>query len=262
MFKLLQSHTTEPEIRAENIAARTDVGLVREHNEDDYLYIAIPGESAVLCVVTDGMGGHDGGELASYFTTESLFKIWTSQDKGFESKAKETEELIAKCIQKINYKVFSINNFLGIDRPMGTTVTAALFTPGKVTLFQVGDSRCYLWRENHLQQLTEDQTLVARMVRHGTISEAEAKNHPLSHLLSNCLGSSDYLPIDITHHKRRPGDRFLVCSDGLYGSMGFDDIKRTLSKHPSPSFAINELFELAFRGGGKDNITAILVFDK
>ena len=254
-------HTNYTQLKPENIAAGTHVGLVREHNEDGYLYITLPGEEASILVVTDGMGGHDGGELASFFTTESLSKIWRNKNSSSDLKLQETEDLLIDCIQECNRKVFSINDKLQISRAMGTTVTAAIVTPGKITIAHVGDSRAYLMRGGKLKQLTEDQTWVAKMVKLGNLSPAEAENHPLSHLLSNCLGASANLQISVTRHKRKHNDRYLLCSDGLYGGIPKKELHAIMKKNTTPQKILNELIYTSLKNGGKDNITGIVAFD-
>ncbi|MCH2206696.1 MAG: protein phosphatase 2C domain-containing protein [Lentisphaerales bacterium] len=243
------------------IAGGTHVGLVRSHNEDDYLYLSLPGDKVSLLVVTDGMGGHEGGELASYFTTEALSRIWRNKASSMEARLKESETMMIECIQQCNEKIFAINDKLQISRAMGTTVTACLFVPGKLTIAHVGDSRSYLLRGGRVKQLTEDQTWVAKMVKLGNLSKAEAENHPLSHLLSNCVGASSNVQVDVTYHKRRVDDRYLFCTDGLYGAMPHKDLQRVLRTGKTPHETLQELIYTSLKGGGKDNITGVIAFD-
>ncbi len=259
--RFLNSPASNNQLKPQLIAGGTHVGLVRNHNEDDYLYLSLPGDKVSLLVVADGMGGHEGGELASFFTVEALSKIWRTQYLSVETRLKESEKMMVDCIKMCNEKIFSINDKLQISRAMGTTVTAGLFTPGKLTIAHVGDSRSYLLRGGKVKQLTEDQTWVAKMVKLGNLSKAEAENHPLSHLLSNCVGASSNVQVDVSYHKRRLDDRYLFCTDGLYGAMPQKELLRILKGLKSPDKILQELFQMALIGGGKDNITGIIAFD-
>jgi len=260
--RFLNNPTSNNQLDPTLIAGGTHVGLVRTHNEDDYLYLSLPGDKISLLVVADGMGGHEGGELASFFTVEALSRIWRTKHASVEARLKESEHMMIDCIKMCNEKIFAINDKLQISRAMGTTVTAGLFTPGKLTIAHVGDSRSYLLRSGRVKQLTEDQTWVAKMVKLGNLSKAEAENHPLSHLLSNCVGASSNVQVDVTHHKRRLDDRYLFCTDGLYGAMSHKDLQRILKSQSAPDKILQELFQSSLKGGGKDNITGIIAFDK
>ena len=172
-----------------------------------------------LVVVTDGMGGHEGGEFASFFATEALSSIWCQSAKPSEAKLRESEQVLVESIQNCNDKIYSINEKLNVSRAMGTTITAGLFIPGKLIVAHVGDSRAYMLRNGKLTQLTEDQTWVAKMVKMGNLRPEEAENHPLSHLLSNCMGAGSSLDVQVSICRRKQNDRFMFCSDGLYGSL-------------------------------------------
>ena len=260
IFSDLLGSNASDQITPDRIAAATDKGLTRPHNEDDFLSLALPGDKITLAVVTDGMGGHDGGELASYFTIEALSKIW----RGFgstEHKARDSEELLVDAIKKLNSRIHSVNDQLQISRAMGTTITAGLITPSKMIVAHVGDSRAYFCRGGKVKQITEDHTWVAKMVKLGNLSRAEAENHPLSHLLSNCIGASPVVEVSVYHHKRKVDDRYLFCTDGLYGSMSPKELQRIMKAHENPRDTLKELIYCALRGGGKDNITGIVLFD-
>jgi PPM family protein phosphatase len=260
--RFLNNPTSNNQLSPANMCGGTHVGLVRDHNEDDYLYLSLPGDKISLIVVADGMGGHEGGELASFFTTEALSNIWRSKTSSVEARLKESENMMINSIKQCNEKIFEINDKLQISRAMGTTVTAGLFLPGKLTVAHVGDSRAYLLRGGRVKQLTEDQTWVAKMVKLGNLSKAEAENHPLSHLLSNCVGASSNVQVDITHHKRRQSDRYMFCTDGLYGAMSHKDLQRIMRSSDDPSVILQDLIHTSLKGGGKDNITGVVAFDE
>ena len=261
MFKAFKKPNVTSIPKPELIAGGTHVGLVREHNEDSYLYISLPGEKAALVVVTDGMGGHEGGEFASYFATEALASIWCQSAEPSEVKLRESEQVLVESIQSCNDKIYSINEKLSVSRAMGTTITAGLFVPGKVIVAHVGDSRAYVLRDDKFSQVTEDQTWVAKMVKMGNLRPEEAENHPLSHLLSNCMGAGSALEVQVNICRRKQGDRFLFCTDGLYGSITDEVISKSMKQDVSPHKILNDLINKSLENGGKDNITGIVVFD-
>jgi len=260
--RFLNSPTNNEPLQPAKIAGGTHVGLVRTHNEDDYLYLSLPGDKISLLVVADGMGGHEGGELASFFTTEALSNIWRCSSLSLEARLKECEAMMIDSIKTCNEKIFAINDKLQISRAMGTTVTAGLFTPGKLTLAHVGDSRCYQMRGGKVKQLTEDQTWVAKMVKLGNLSKAEAENHPLSHLLSNCVGASSNVQVEVSHFKRKLSDKYLFCTDGLYGAMSHKELQSVMKGSDNPGEILKNLIYSSLKGGGKDNITGIIAFDE
>ncbi|NQZ56023.1 MAG: serine/threonine-protein phosphatase [Lentisphaeraceae bacterium] len=259
--RFLNSPTSNEPLQPTLIAGGTHVGLVRTHNEDDYLYLSLPGDKISLLVVADGMGGHEGGELASYFTTEALSRSWRCSTLSMDSRLKDCEEMLIDSIKACNEKIFAINDKLQISRAMGTTVTAGLFTPGRLTIAHVGDSRCYQLRGGKVKQLTEDQTWVAKMVKLGNLSKAEAENHPLSHLLSNCVGASSNVQVEVSHFKRRQSDKYLFCTDGLYGAMSHKELQNLMKSPKKPADILKDLIYSSLKGGGKDNITGIVAFE-
>lgn len=228
--------------------ARTDVGLVRGNNQDGYR------SDHPLHAVADGMGGHRGGEIASDLALDVL-SSW--KDRLLD----EDPQRLREAIQEANQTVFRHGQDDEGLAGMGTTLTAALFSDGNVTLAHVGDSRAYLLRGNTLSQLTEDQTLVAQWEREGKIDAGEAEHHPQRHILRQAVGSGADLDVDMTTVELRGGDRLLLATDGLHGVVGDDErIKETLLAHDDPETAAAELVELAKAAGGNDNIT-VLVLD-
>ena len=262
MFKTFKKASQTSAIASDMLAGGTHVGLIREHNEDSYLYVTLPGDKVSLVVVTDGMGGHEGGEFASYFATEALGRIWGQSADPTTLKLRESEQILVETIKMCNDKIFAINEKLNVSRAMGTTITAGLFVPGKLIVAQVGDSRAYQQRGRNLVQITEDQTWVAKMVKLGNLKPEEAENHPLSHLLSNCMGAGSALDVQVSICRRKPGDRYLFCTDGLYGSLPHQLISDLMSDVRSPQKILDELISRALDAGGKDNITGIVIFDQ
>ena len=228
------------------VGVRTDVGRSRARNEDSYLV------QEPLYAIADGMGGHRGGDVASSLALESL------QPPGAEAPAEEFHRLVEQ-IKDANRRVLERGEADRNLRGMGTTLTAILAADGKAHVAHVGDSRAYMLREGSLQQLTEDHTLVQRMIREGRLTEEEAHTHPQRSILTRALGVEDDLPIDELTLDLKPGDRLLLCSDGLTNMIGREAIQEILLTEDDPQRAADRLVEEANQAGGDDNITVIVL---
>jgi protein phosphatase len=223
-------------------AVATDVGLVREGNEDSYL------TDEPLFAVADGMGGHRGGEVASQLAVETLEKLFK---KGIGE--------LPEQVQEANRVVFERSVVDEKVAGMGTTLTAALVEGDRVRLAHVGDSRAYLLREGGLRLLTEDHTLVHRMVTEGEISKEEAQNHPQRSVLTRALGVETVVDVDDDTVQVRPGDRLLLCTDGLTSMVSELAVEEVLRAVPDPREAAQRLVQLANEGGGTDNTTVVVL---
>ncbi|MFL6052300.1 MAG: PP2C family protein-serine/threonine phosphatase [Actinoallomurus sp.] len=227
-------------------AARSDVGLVREGNEDS----AYAGPR--LLAVADGLGGHAHGEVASAVAISALAPL-----DGDISGADLTGALEA-AIRDANA---TLHQMVGEDpslEGMGTTLTAMLWSGGCVGVAHIGDSRAYLLRDGDLYQITRDQTLVQKLVDEGRITMDEAATHPRRSLLLRALDGRGEVELETNLREAKLGDRYLLCSDGLSTVVSADTLLRTLSTVPDPEQATRELIDLANRGGGPDNITCIV----
>jgi serine/threonine protein phosphatase PrpC len=225
--------------------AGTDPGRKRRINEDSFV-IAPP-----LFAVADGMGGAQAGEVASGLAAGALE----------ESRANGGgERRVAELIQEANRRVHERATTDAATAGMGTTITAALVeTDGRVVFGHVGDSRAYLLRDDKLEQLTNDHTLVAELVRRGELSPGEAEVHPQRSVITRALGTDPDVDVDTFAVKAQPGDVYLICSDGLSSMVDFRDIEQILRRHRSDlAGASKALIQAANRGGGEDNITAVL----
>jgi protein phosphatase len=224
------------------VGAATDIGQVREGNEDSYLVMD------PLFVVADGMGGHRGGEVASNLALETIERLFSAREGSLVEQIAQANRVVFERSQR--------------DREvsgMGTTLTAALVEGPRVRIGHVGDSRAYLLRDGELHLLTEDHTLVHRMVEEGEITEEEAETHPHRSILTRALGVDDAVDIDEGVVEVRDGDRLLLCTDGLTGMVSDREIRSVLEGSPDPQEAVERLVAAANRAGGVDNITAILV---
>jgi serine/threonine protein phosphatase PrpC len=224
------------------VGAASDIGRVRERNDDSYLV------EAPLFAVADGMGGHKGGDVASQLALETL-----------EAEFREGRGDLAQQIRDANAAVFERSRSDSAVRGMGTTLTAVVVAGTSALFAHVGDSRAYLLRAGDLRQLTDDHTLVARMVKSGEISEAEAGVHPHRSVLTRALGTEPEIDVDEFDVALTDGDRLLLCSDGLTGMVTEEQIVAILSAAPDPQDAADRLVRAANRAGGVDNITVVVL---
>lgn len=220
----------------------TDIGRVRQGNEDSYLV------EAPLYAVADGMGGHRGGEVASNLALETL-----------EAKHLLGEGTLGDQVKEANRAVFARSSEDRKVAGMGTTLTAALVDGDGLHLAHVGDSRAYLLRAGSLRQLTEDHTLVNRMVKAGEITRSEAEVHPHRNVVTRSIGTEPEVPVDEQSVALLEGDRILLCSDGLTGMVTEDQIQAILETTDDPQEAADRLIRAANRAGGIDNITAVVL---
>jgi protein phosphatase len=226
-------------------AARTDPGRRRRGNEDAYV------EQEPLYAIADGMGGAQAGEVASALAADALRE---SRQEG------EGASRVTALIQEANRRVHDRSSTDATTSGMGTTITAAIVeNDGTVTFGHVGDSRAYLLRDDTLEQLTEDHSLVAELVRRGELSPAEAEVHPQRSVITRALGTDPDIDVDTFAVDAKAGDVFLICSDGLSDMVDRGDIEVILRTHRNDlDGAAKALVQAANRAGGEDNITAVL----
>ncbi|CAN5325073.1 protein phosphatase 2C domain-containing protein [soil metagenome] len=225
---------------------RSDTGRVREGNEDSFL------ARTPLFALADGMGGHVGGEVASRIAIGIIEEEPFSALDGDDDSLKQ---LVRRANQAIHERA-------GADRAlegMGTTCTLLMLDGYQAHLAHVGDSRAYLLRDGHLKQVTQDHTLVQRMVQEGRLSHEEAVNHPHGNIITRVLGVEPDVEVDIVVIELQNDDRILLCSDGLTDMITPEDIKRILVDEPEPQEAADHLVDAANEAGGQDNITAMVV---
>jgi protein phosphatase len=227
-------------------AARSDVGLLREGNEDS----AYAG--ARLLAVADGMGGHVGGEIASAAAIETLKPLDT------DIPANEIVGVLEQAVHRANETLHSIVEGDPSLQGMGTTLTAMLWQGQQMALVHIGDSRAYLLRNGELFQITHDHTLVQSLVDEGRISLDEAASHPQRSLLLRALDGRGEVEPDVSLREAQLGDRYLLCSDGLCSVVTAETIHHALSSVAEPEQAVRQLIDLANRGGGPDNITCVV----
>jgi protein phosphatase len=225
-------------------ASATDTGRRRRHNEDAYV------SEPPLFAVADGMGGAQAGELASSLAAGAV--------REDEAAAGSGERRVAELIQEANRRVYERSSQDAAASGMGTTMTVAFVGDANVAFGHVGDSRAYLIRDGKLEQLTEDHSLVAELVRSGKLSPEEAETHPQRSVITRALGTDPDVDVDTFSIETAPGDLFMLCSDGLTSMVEDDVILQTIEKNrDNLQTAAKALIRAANKGGGEDNITVV-----
>ncbi|MFI1969971.1 protein phosphatase [Streptomyces cinnamoneus] len=227
-------------------AAGSHKGMIREGNEDSGY------AGPRLLAIADGMGGQAAGEVAS---SEVISTLVTLDD---DVPGSDILTSLGTAVQRANEQLRVMVEEDPQLEGMGTTLTALLWTGQRLGLVHVGDSRAYLLRDGVLTQITQDHTWVQRLVDEGRITEEEATTHPQRSLLMRALGSGDHVEPDLSIREVRAGDRYLICSDGLSGVVSHQTMEETLASYQGPHETVQDLIQLALRGGGPDNITCIV----
>lgn len=236
--------TSSVEVVSSYYGSRTEIGNVREHNEDS-LTVLPP-----LFAVADGMGGHEAGEVASEITINTLNDLAPQSADA---------EALARAVVAANLNVIKAPS-QGVGREgMGTTLTAAILEKERLVIAQVGDSRAYLLHNGSLQQLTRDHSLMADMIEAGQLTEAEARVHPNRSVITRAIGSDPHMQPDLYELNVATGDRLLLCSDGICGMIEDHEIASIMRQAPSAQSCADQLVEAALAAGGFDNATAVVV---
>jgi serine/threonine protein phosphatase PrpC len=253
------------------VFGQTDVGQVREHNEDNFLVADLtrktrsfdPGEPCTLgragavFGVCDGMGGAAAGEVASQLAVDMIY------DRLSEAKPPRGREELArrlvKAVQDAGLRIFGEARADRSRRGMGTTSTMATLMDDRLFLAQVGDSRAYLLRDGELTQITRDQSLVNQLIEAGQLTEEEAETFEHNNIILQALGTSEVVQVDLTYVDLRAGDSLLICSDGLSGMVRSEDIGHVLVEVENPIEACAKLIAAANEAGGHDNVTVVMV---
>jgi protein phosphatase len=245
------------------LANVSDPGRKRPHNEDS----AITDTEIGLALVADGMGGYKAGEVASAIAAKVIFDgVREGRGKHHFTRAKEQPggesadaNLIRSTIESANRHIFETAHQIPQCQGMGTTIVAALFSVGRVTIAHVGDSRIYRFRDGELKQVTSDHSLVQELIDRGFFTPEEAQANTPKNLVTRALGIDDTVQVDVQELATQPNDIYMLCSDGLNDMVNDEDIRLTLSKYSANLLkTAHELVGLANAGGGKDNISVVL----
>jgi protein phosphatase len=243
--------TQAPPFATIRAAGDTNVGKVRTNNEDAMIVDPIRG----LYVVLDGMGGANAGDVASQTARDAIREYVLEHRTKHEPKA-----LVEAAIQHACQTVWSAAQATRERHGMGTTCVACIVVGlTKAVIGHVGDSRAYLLRGGRLLALTRDHTIVEELVDRGLLAAEEAERHPYKNVLSRNLGSKPDTKVDLVEIELKPGDRLMLCSDGLYGYASAEAIQYLLGSGDEPQHVARDLIDLALRGGGGDNVTAIVL---
>ena len=226
-------------------AARTDQGRVRERNEDAFL--ARPERG--LFVVADGMGGHEDGAYASALIRDRLDRL--APPESAPAFLREVERVLGECHEELRSRA-------GPDGVCGATVVALLAFDGHFACLWAGDSRLYRLRGGSLLQLTRDHSLVEELIASGVLGPDQARRHPHANRITRAVGAGERLELDALQDRIAPGDRFLLCSDGLTGEVE-DGLIARLLQEPSLERAADGLLQAALDAGAHDNVTLVLV---
>ncbi len=239
-----------------NIAGRTDIGCKRTENQDNFRAGRLPC-GAAFAFVCDGMGGAAGGKLASEMLCSGM------EDMLYNRLPQTTERddiksLLLDSVSEGNNEIYALAQRDKNKTGMGTTVVAAVVRDGLLHLVNVGDSRCYLLRNGILQLLTKDHSIVQDLLDNGEVSQEQARLHPKKNLITRAIGVGETVDLDYSAYEISPGDKLLLCSDGLTNCADESAIQMILQT--SPFFDITEkLIKLAKTGGGLDNITTVVI---
>jgi protein phosphatase len=228
--------------------ASTDVGMVRQQNEDSFL------AEETLFVVADGMGGHNAGEVASALAVTTL--------KAGARLGIDDAEVFRELVQQANSAIYTASLDDSTQSGMGTTVTALSIVEGeepRVLVANVGDSRAYLWRSGALSRLSVDHSYVQELVNEGIITPEAARVHPRRNIVTRALGIDRSVNVDVFTHFVRTGDRIVLCSDGLVDEVADTEIAKVLGQHTDPQETAEALVMVANTNGGRDNTTVIVV---
>src|SRR6185369_9717255 len=259
-----------PDITIE-VFGKTDVGLIREHNEDNFLVadvtsamrsneIAEPlqmrlGDKGILLLVCDGMGGAAAGEVASRMAVDSIFETLS----GAEPQARDGfARMVRRSIEVANERIFVQSRDNQSERGMGTTCTAAALVDQTLVIGQIGDSRCYVARAGKLAQVTKDQSLAWQLIEAGAMTPEEAKAFEHANIILQALGVQDRVEVVLSQVELRKGDVVVLCSDGLHGPVSDEEILEVMIAEPNLQKTGEALIQKALDRDGPDNITVVL----
>src|SRR6478752_176793 len=253
------------------VFGRTDVGQIREHNEDNFLVAnlttgrrglmaedreQVVGHHGTVLGVCDGMGGAAAGEVASQLAVDIIHEQLSRTDPPGDHD--DLARRLVSAVETAGARIFNEARADRSRRGMGTTATVAALLDGRLFVAQVGDSRAYILRGDKLVQVSRDQSLVNQLIEAGQLTEEEAETFEHNNIILQALGTAETVQVDLTYVDLRKGDALLVCSDGLSGMVRADEMREVLLTHREPFDACKELVDRANRAGGHDNITVIV----
>lgn len=235
----------------------SDVGCIRELNEDCYCICGFGDNSERgFCILADGMGGHNAGEVASQ---NAVKLIAEEMNRLLESGEKEIPGQLSRAVSAANTGVYTMASENPIHRGMGTTVVTAFIDDGTAYVANVGDSRAYAVRDDEIVQITTDHSVVSELVMRGTITKEEARLHPQKNIITRAVGTNKSVRTDIFEYNYSPGDVMIICSDGLSTMLDDNRILEIIKSKKTSEDTVNSLIAAAKDEGGLDNITVICI---
>ena len=238
------------------VFAKSDVGKAREINED-YFFISEPTDEVQIFILADGMGGYNGGEVASKLATASARNYIVNNFNKIEHNREAILDLIKNAVEYANMVVYEKSKQDKELEGMGTTLDVCLIYNNKVYIGHVGDSRVYRLRKEFFRRLTTDHSYVEQLLRDGTITKEEAYNHPKKNMLTKALGCTAYVEPDVFVRGFLKGDILLMASDGLTNMLRDEEIYNIIKENPESAHEV--LVSKANELGGYDNITVVII---
>lgn len=237
-------------------AVKTHVGKIRSNNEDSFY---IDEDEQRIFIVADGMGGHNAGEVASKMAINIASEYIKSSFHHVEFNDFKVHRIIREAIEIANRKVYQHSLLQKECDGMGTTITSAIILNNKIYIGHIGDSRAYLLTDSEFNQITEDHTLVSELVKNGSITETEAKNHPKRNIITKALGTDSNIEPDLLNLEINNNNILILCSDGLTNVVDDNELENTFRNSKDLQKGCDYLVELANNRGGYDNITIIAI---
>jgi len=235
---------------------KTDCGRLRSNNEDNVG--VFQNGQVILALVADGMGGEKAGEVASGMVLEHFSQAWKTINTA--ERIEVFEEWLKQNIKDANQTIYTYSQENPECQGMGTTIVAAICTPETFIIANVGDSRCYFVdRSGNLKQVTEDHSLVNQLLKAGQLSEQDAENHPMKHVIVRACGTEPEIEVDIDAMEWSKGDQIILCSDGLSDMVSEAEIAEIMNGEGNLEEKADQLIAQANLAGGNDNITLTIV---
>ena len=236
--------------------ARSDIGKVREMNQDNF-FVSDQDDEIKLFIVADGMGGYKGGEIASKLAIDSAKSYIINNFNETNKEREKILDLVKNAVEYANMVVYEKSQEVEELNGMGTTIDVAIIQSGKLYIGHVGDSRVYRLRKEFFRKLTVDHSYVEQLLKQGNITKEEAYNHPKKNMLTKALGCTAYVEPDVMVKGYQKGDILLMCTDGLTNMIREEQIFQILKDNPEQACDI--LVDKANENGGLDNITAVII---
>ena len=237
------------------VGFKTDKGRRRSNNEDACFVM----KKDKVFIVADGVGGNNSGEIASRLAVNEIANYVETHPLREIQSVEQVQDYFEDCLKNANFKVLELSQRIEANKGMATTVVCAYVQGNTIYIINVGDSRAYVFRDDVLQQITEDHTYVNTLLKAGLISEDEAMNHENKNMITRAVGADYTVDADFFSLPIRADDIVLICTDGLYGEVGEEQLITVLKEEKSMTDICNELLEMANEYGVSDNITMVVL---